>query len=291
MLSLLRVEMRKLFRGKIFLITMLVYVLSVFGTFIPLSYTGAFVEETPTMPVTGIAEVDESLAEAGKELVQLNDTLQQMRGGDNFVRQFYSSVNGLFVVVVIFAIAFIISDFMSGTLRATLLCGYTRSQVYVAKLAACITGGAVFLVLNLVLLTFVGTAFYGMELSGRFLYQSLCVVLGQCVVMVGFAAVSAAFSFLLGNGWAYLYTMLFFCLTGVPIIVAVARGQAYSYAATFLPSLISVSGIEKFVTLEQMLSMPEAWSARFVLPALATVAALTALSTVFGIKALGRKQL
>lgn len=291
MLNLLRVELGKLFTGKVFRITILAYIITILSVFIPVSYTESI--SGALSPIASLSgEAASAIDAAAQELEQADELLASIREGDNFIQAFYTASSGQSAVVMIFVTIFIFADFLNGTLQNTLLCGYSRTRVYLAKLLCGFMGGCLFYALNMLLLIILGVGFYHMRLSGEVMYYAVQVLLSQCIALSEYVAVFTAFAFCFGNGWAFLGSTLFFILLpSIPLVLAMAGSRDHTMAAAFLPSFVSVNGVGGFITLEQMVSMPQQWSAGLVVSALLVLAAVTGLSTIWGIWAFGRKQL
>lgn len=290
MLNLLRVELAKLLRGKLFWITVLVYLVSVTSTFIPLSYAP---------DIAAVAEsadqwdyLDEMLDSWGEELDQANEILVALHGEANFIQQFYATSSGQNVIALIVVTVFIFLEFTGGTLRNVLLCGYSRTRVYLAKLGAGIVGSWVFLAMAMAVVLWLGCGFYGMVLGGEALYSALLTFLGQCAMAVELVCVFTAFAFAMGNGWALLASTAFFTvLQGGPILAAYMGGRDEAFLTTVVPTLVSLVGFGRFVSMDQMLAAPQLWTGGFLAVSALVWVVLCVSSTLVGLRVFHRRQL
>lgn len=289
MLNLLRVELRKLLRGKAFWTTVGVYCVSLLSTYIPLSFMEVL-EISHLLPQNQLTA--QELVQHAIDISEVNAIIASLQSGGNFIAAFNSSGVEHYLVSLVFITIFILSDFGSRTLQNTLLCGYSRRQLYCAKLISAYVGGCIFCAVAMVNAAFLGLAFYHMPLNSEILSSMVYLTLGQCVVMMEFVAVYTCFALAFGNGWSILASVgVFTLLPGIPILLELIRGSARPLVAAHLPSVLSLGGIGGFVTLDMMLALPEQWTLGFVISALATLAVITAASTALGLRLFNRKQL
>jgi len=287
MLNLLRIDLGKLLRGKIFWLTVLIYCVIIFATFIPLSFMEDF---TSMMPTELLSAVD--MEQLNVDMEQVDEMLTSLRSGDNFILSFYRASSGQFAVVMILVILFIYAEFRNRTLQNTLLCGYSRKQVYFSKLITGYVGGCVYFIICIATVCLLGFGFYRMPLGGEILCTAFQLLLSQCVILVEFVAVYTATAFIFGNGWAFLgSTLVFTLLPGIPLISALLQGKNQFFSAAYMPSFISANGVGGFITTDMMLAMPKLWTPALVISALTVLVVLTAGSTVLGVRAFQKKRL
>lgn len=287
MLNLLRIDLGKLLRGKIFWLTVLIYCVIIFATFIPLSFMEDF---TSMMPTELLSAVD--MEQLNVDMEQVDEMLTSLRSGDNFILSFYRASSGQFAVVMILVILFIYAEFRNRTLQNTLLCGYSRKQVYFSKLITGYVGGCVYFAVSITAVCLLGLVFYRMPLNGEILSTALNLLLSQCVILAEFVAVYTASAFFFGNGWAFLgSTLVFILLPSVPLTVALLQGKDQLFVAGYIPSFVSINGVGGFITLDMMLAMPKLWTPSLVFSALVVLVVLTVGSTVLGVRAFQKKKL
>jgi len=287
MLNLLRIDLGKLLKGKIFWLTVLIYCVMILSTFVPLSFMEDITGIIPT-ELLGTQEMEQ----LNVDMEQVDEILTDLQSGENFILAFYRSSSGQFSVAMIFVILFIYADFRSRTLQNTLLCGYSRKQVYFSKLIAGYVGGCVYFVVCMATVCILGFGFYRMPLTGGILSTALHLLLSQCVILAEFVAVYTATAFFFGNGWAFLgSTLVFILLPSIPLTVAMLQGKDQFFSAAYMPSFISINGVGGFITTDMMLATPKLWTPSLVLSALAVLVVLTAGSTILGVQAFQKKKL
>lgn len=301
-LNLVRVELGKLFRGKTFWIVTVLFIASIFSTFIPLSYVEDVREslESVGQVVTGeegIYFTDQNgitinIAEDWAELDEIDWLIRSIQQSGNFVQNFYTASSGQIAVLMIIVTIFVIADFVGGTIRSTLFAGYSRDQIYLTKLFTGFLGSCLYLLIAMVSVAVLGVAFYGMRLTAGSIQTMAAIWVAQCLMALQCCAVFTAFSFVFGNGLAFLGSILFLCvLPGGLMLGAVLAGRELTFAAAYLPSLIRIGGENGFFTLEQMVASPQLWTAAFVLKALLVMAVVTVGTTLAGMFAFRKKNL
>lgn len=297
MLNLLRVETAGLLKSRVFWITVLIYVIAVSSTFLSLSYSNAFADGFSSdledfMRDAGVPEdqVRSTIDNLPEELSGVDDTLTELRESDNFIEQFHLSSSGQFAVVLIFGVIFILIGFSNGSIRNTLLCGYSRGQVYLAKFVSVYVAGCVLLAISMIMVGAIGASRYGMQLSGAIVAQACGILLAQCAALLQYVAVLTAFACGIGNGWAVLGIVLTFTLLpGLGLAADELLSPGRNVIFTIVPTIISTAG-ELPITMYQWLARPYLWTPGMVCAAAAVAVLIGVGSTMWGMRRFARKQ-
>lgn len=212
---------------------------------------------------------------------QMEEALQSAALHEDFIGQFYTMTSGTSAVVMIAVILYIILDFLR--LRQPLLCGYSRTEVYLAKLAGSVVFAVVYLAIMQLVIVFLGVCFYGSVLDGPAIVRQLQILLMQCLGMLPYIAVYCATAFCFGNAWAFLASSLIFTVpAAIPLVLSIRAMQPSSMLFSAIPSFIGVSGMLEYQGFDQMLVNPSLWTG----PMLGTAAAIS-LGVVVAATALG----
>lgn len=297
MLNLLRVETGGLLRSKLFWITVLVYVIAITSTFIPLSYGTTFsdgftgdLEEF--LQDWGIPEDDVRIVidTLPPQLDDVDDVLLGFHQSDNFIEQFHLNSSGQFAAVLIIGILLGFTRYYRGAVKNTLLCGYSRRQIYIAKLASLYLAGCLFLLISMVVVALLGVLFYDMQMNGKILASTLLTLFGQCVVLLEYLAVFTALAFSSGIGWTILGTLLTFTLLpGLGFLLDLVFHSGNSFFYSIMPTMI-FTGNTLLPALYQLLALPAAWSPGLIAGSLTITLLVSAVSTTWGLWRFGRKQ-
>lgn len=289
MLNLLRVELRKIFRGKALWIVTGIFLVAIYATFIPLSY----MDEAGDMLRFSDERIQEEMDKDPEAIQQADIFLEAARSGGSFSSAFFSTSNGQIAVCMTLVMIFVLSDFATGAVSASLLAGYSRGQLYRAKLLACVLGCCAYTAIAGAGVYVLGALFYGMPLTAQGIQSALLICLAQCLMSVLCTAIFVAAAYVFGNGFAVLASILFLCLLpGAQLLFSLSVGSPLTFAAAHLPSLVAAMGEDGgFMTLEQMVALPQLWTAGFLLKAALSLVILTAASTAVGQFAFRRKRL
>lgn len=297
MLNLLRVETGGLLKSRIFLITVLLYVVTVGSTFVSLSYSEQFASGMTSDLATimrdyGVAEeeVQRTIDTLPDELSEIDAMMEEMRGSENFIEYFHANSSGQFAMVVMIGMIYILYGFRSGAIKNTLLCGYSRRQLYVAKIVGVFLTGCVFLMISMIMVALIGMWRFGMPLNGAILLQALEMLLGQCVALLQYVVVTAAFACALGNGWAVLGVIATFSLLpllGSFLDTVMLAGRNFFFM--LVPTFVSTGSIGP-MTMYQWLARPYLWTPGTVLGALVIGLVICAGATAWGLRVFERKQ-
>ena len=163
MFRLLNFEFRKLIRQKSFYICI--------GVMLALLLFSAYTAELMT-------------SESGIENPELN--------GTNYLMEAVSS-SALFSVLAVFIPLFVCEDYASGTIRNVITRGFSRFEIFAAKLIAVIFASVFMTVVCLAAAYLMGTAFWGRG-DGSLGAEQIKILLCQLAVVIAYAALFFAIS-------------------------------------------------------------------------------------------------